>query len=86
MTFLITDNKVKETMKEIVATKNGKLERFVVEVLAIPASNGDPTFTVRISHPHGQIYSQSRTHESASKLFERSLKSIEPYIYSYGGL
>jgi hypothetical protein len=50
------------------------VKRFIVELLAIPGKNGDLTFTVHIQHPGGDVYSQSRSHEKASALFDRILK------------
>ena len=58
-------------MNGLLATKDGKNEQFVMEVLAIPGETGNPAFTVHIRHPGGDMYSQSGTHEKASILFER---------------
>jgi len=61
-------------------TKEGKTERFIVEVLAIPGVGGNPTFTVHMIHPEGEIFAHSGPHDKASALFERVLKKATSEI------
>ena len=57
--------------------KDGNVERFIVEVLAIPGDDGNPTFTVHMIAPGEEIYAQSRTHDKASSLFEHVLEEAK---------
>ena len=57
--------------------KNGEVERFIVEVLAIPGDDGNPTFTVHMIAPGEETYAQSRTHDKALSLFERVLEKAK---------
>ena len=69
-------------MNGMVTAKDGVIERFIVKVLAIPGDAGEPTFTVHMIKPSGEIFAQSRPHEKASALFERVLKKATSELQS----
>lgn len=68
-------------MNAFVAARNGKAERFTVEVLAVPGAGGNPDFSVRITHPDGEVYSQIRDHDKASALFKDMLDAARAEVF-----
>ena len=67
-------------MDGFLAVKNGKSEKFTVEVLAIPGDGGNPTFTVRLTYPGGEYYTRSMTHDKTSTIFENIKIDIKKVI------
>lgn len=60
-------------MNAFVTARDGKAERFIVEVIAVTGAGGNPDFSVRITHPSGEVYSQLRDHDGATALFQNML-------------